>query len=343
VVRDVRLRQPHEEGARPRRGLSVLSFALRRLLWKAPTLLVVFTTTFFMLRAIGGNPFRHGPLLGHGNPNWAKYNDPQPESIAANAARTHGLDRPWYRQYAYYLAGAATFDFGPSLTYRSRTVGEIVRQQSVPTLQIGLLAFVLAVGIDVPLGALAVLRAGTTVDVGTRLLSSVGIAVPSFLLASLLIYLVSVRLGWLPTSGWRPGLRHAVLPAIALAAASLAYVVRLVRASMLETLREDYVRAATAKGLRRRTVVARHVLRNSLIPVVTAVGPLLGFLVTGSFVIESVFAIPGIGRYYISAVGARDYPLVLGLTLLLATVIVLVNLAVDLVHGALDPRVREAR
>jgi ABC-type dipeptide/oligopeptide/nickel transport system permease component len=199
------------------------------------------------------------------------------------------------------------------------------------------------VGIGVPLGTLAALRAGTTVDVGARLLAGVGIAAPSFILATLLVYLISVSLGWLPTSGWGPGLRHAVLPAIALAAAPLAYVVRLVRASMLETLREDYVRAATAKGLRRRTVVARHVLRNSLIPVVTAAGPLLGFLVTGSFVIESVFAIPGIGRYYVSAAGARDYPLVLGLTVLLATVIVLANLAVDLVHGALDPRVREAR
>jgi oligopeptide transport system permease protein len=343
VVRDVGLRQPHEEGACPRLGLTVLVFALRRLLWTIPVLLVVFTITFFMLRAIGGNPFRHGPLLGHGNPAWAKYNDPQPEAIASNLARKYGLDRPWYRQYADYLTGVATFDLGPSLTYRNRTVNEIVREQSAPTLQIGLLAFVLAVGIGVPLGVLAAMRAGTGVDYGARLLSGVGIAAPSFLLATLLIYVVSVRLGWLPTSGWQPGLRHGLLPAIALALLPLAYIVRLVRASMLETLREDYVRAAVAKGLRWKTVVARHVLRNSLIPVVTAAGPLFGFLVTGSFVIESVFAIPGIGRYYVSAVAARDYPLVLGLTLLLATIVVLVNLAVDLLYGVLDPRVREAR
>jgi oligopeptide transport system permease protein len=321
----------------------VLVFALRRLLWTVPILLVVFTITFFMLRAIGGNPFRHGPLLGHGNPAWAKYNDPQPEAIASNMARKYGLDRPWYRQYVDYLGRVAAFDLGPSLTYRNRTVNEIVREQSAPTLRIGLLAFALAVGIGVPLGVLAALRAGTAIDYGARVLSSVGIAAPSFLLATLLISLVSVRLGWLPTSGWRPSVRYDLLPAITLALLPLAYLVRLVRASMLETLREDYVRAAVAKGLRRRTVVVRHVLRNALIPVVTVAGPLLGFLVTGSFVIESVFAIPGIGRYYVSAVAARDYPLVLGLTLLLATTIVLVNLAVDLLHGVLDPRVREAR
>ena len=321
----------------------MLGFVLRRLLWTVPILLVVFTITFFMLRAIGGNPFRHGPLLGHGNPAWAKYNDRQPEEIAGNMARKYGLDRPWYRQYADYLVGAATLDLGPSLTYRNRTVNEIVREQSQPTLRIGLLAFLLALGIGVPLGALAALRAGSGLDYGARLFSSVGVAAPSFLLATVFIYVVSVRLGWLPTSGWEPSLRYDLLPAVTLALLPLAYVVRLVRASMLETLREDYVRAAIAKGLRRRTVVARHVLRNSLIPVVTAAGPLFGFLVTGSFVIESVFSIPGIGRYYVSAVAARDYPLVLGLTLILATIVVFVNLVVDILHGVLDPRVREAR
>ena len=318
-------------------------FVLRRLLWTVPILLVVFTITFFMLRAIGGSPFRHGPLLGLGNPAWAKYNDRQPDAIASNMARKYGLDLPWYRQYANYLRGVATFDLGPSLTYKDRTVNEIVREQARPTFEIGLLAFVLAIGIGIPLGVLAALRAGTGVDAAARVLSSIGIAMPSFLLATLLIYAVSVKLGWLPTSGWTPGLRHTLLPAVALALLPLAYVVRLVRGSMLEILSEDYVRAARAKGLRGRTVVIRHVLRNSLIPVVTAAGPLLGFLVTGSFVIESVFAIPGIGRYYVAAVAARDYPLVLGLTLILAAAVVLANLVVDILHGALDPRIREAR
>ena len=342
-MRDVRLRQPHEEGTSARDRLTVLVFALRRLLWTVPILLVVFTITFFMLRAIGGNPFRHGPLLEQGNPAWAKYNDRQPDSIAGNMARRYGLDRPWYRQYSDYLVGAATLDLGPSLTYRNLSVVEIVREQSVPTLRIGLLAFLLAVGVGVPLGALAALRAGTGLDVGARVFSTVGIAAPSFLLATLLIWLVSVRLGWLPTSGWRPSFRYDVLPAVTLALLPLAYVVRLVPAPMLEVLREDYVRYALAKGLRQRTVVARHVLPGSLIPVVTAAGPLFGFLVTGSFVIESVFAIPGIGRYFVSAVGARDYPLVLGLTLVLTTIVVVVNLAVDLAHGLLDPRIRDAR
>jgi oligopeptide transport system permease protein len=318
-------------------------FVLRRLLWTVPILLTVFTITFFMLRAIGGNPFRHGPLLGQGTPYWVKYGDHQPESIANNMARKYGLDRPWYDQYANYLEGVVRFDLGPSLTYRNRSVNDIVREQSRPTVQIGLLAFLIAVGVGIPLGALAALHSGSVVDRSARLLGSVGIAVPSFLLATLLIQLVAVSAGLLPTSGWRPSLRYAVLPAVALALLPLAYIVRLVRSTMLETLQTDYVRAAIAKGLRRRTVVTRHVLRNSLIPVVTAAGPLFGFLVTGSFVIESVFAIPGIGRYYVSAAPARDYPLVLGLTLLLAAIIVFVNLVVDILHGVLDPRVREAR
>ena len=316
------------------------AFALRRLLWAIPTLLVVFTLTFFMLRAVGGSPFRHGPLLGLGNPAWAKYNDRQPDAIASNMARRYGLDLPWYCQYLNYLEGVVRLDLGPSLTYKNRTVNEIVREQARPTVEIGLLAFALALGVGIPLGALAALRAGSVVDYGARLLGSVGIAVPSFLLATMLIYVVAVKLGRLPTSGWESGLRFTVLPAVALALLPLAYVVRLVRGAMLETLQQDYVRAAVAKGLRRRAVVLRHVLRNSLIPVVTAAGPLFGFLVTGSFVIESVFAIPGIGRYYVTAVAARDYPLVLGLTVILATIVVLVNLAVDILYGVLDPRVR---
>jgi len=343
VVRHVRLRQPDEEGARPRRRLTVALFVLRRLLWTVPILLTVFTITFFMLRAIGGSPFRHGPLLGQGTPYWVKYGDPQPESIANNMAAKYGLDRPWYGQYANYLEGVVRLDLGPSLTYRNRSVNDIVREQSRPTLQIGLLAFFIAVGVGIPLGALAALRAGSLVDHVARMLGSVGIAVPSFLLATILIYLVALKAGLLPTSGWQSSLRYDLLPAIALAMLPLGYIVRLVRGSMLETLQADYVRAAIAKGLRRRTIVTRHVLRNSLIPVVTAAGPLFGFLVTGSFVIESVFAIPGIGRYYVAAAAARDYPLVLGLTLILATIIVLVNLAVDILHGVLDPRIREAR
>ena len=321
--------------------MSLAAFVLRRLLWAVPTLLVVVTITFFMLRAIGGSPFRHGPLLGLGNPAWAKYNDPQPESIASNMARKYGLDRPWYSQYASYLRGLATLDLGPSLTYRNRTVNEIVREQSRPTIQIGLLAFALALGLGIPLGALAALKSGSVADYAARILGSVGIAVPSFLLATMLIYVAAVELGGLPTSGWQPDLRYHVLPALALSLLPLAYVVRLVRGAMLETLRQDYVRAATAKGLRRRAVVARHVLPNSLIPVVTAAGPLLGFLVTGSFVIESILAIPGIGRYYVAGVAARDYPLVLGLTVILAALVVLANLVVDVLYGVLDPRVRE--
>jgi ABC-type dipeptide/oligopeptide/nickel transport system permease component len=304
-------------------------FVVRRFVWTIPVVLLVILLTFSMMKQIGGNPFRQTERA-------------VPESIQRNLERKFGLNDPWYVQYARYVKNVFTFDLGPSMVLRGRSVNDIVLEQFPRSIQLGGLAMLFALVIGVPLGAFAALKQNSVGDYGAMVVSNVGFAVPSFLVATLLIYFVSLRWGLLPTSGWTSW-KHKILPPIALGLAPMAYFARLARGSMLETLQQDYVRTARAKGLRWRRVVVVHVLRNSLIPVVTAAGPFLGFLITGSFIVETIFAIPGIGKYYITAVQARDYTVTMGLTVILALIIVFANLIVDILYGILDPRTREAR
>jgi ABC-type dipeptide/oligopeptide/nickel transport system permease component len=308
------------------------AFVIRRLFWTVPVILLVILLTFLMMRQIEGNPFR-------------KTERAVPESIQRNLEAKFNLDDPWYVQYAYYVKGVFTFDLGPSLVLRNRDVNDIVREHFPRSIELGLLALGFAIVFGVPLGILSALKANTVFDYAAMFVSNVGFAVPSFLVATLFIYFFALE--WreifqLPTSGWTTW-RHKVLPSIALGLAPMAYFARLVRGTMLETLQQDYIRTAKAKGLRWRRVVVVHTLRNSLIPAVTAAGPLLGFLITGSFIIEYIFAIPGIGKYYVDAVEARDYSVVMGLTVLLSIIVILANLVVDILYGFLDPRTREAR
>jgi len=308
----------------------VTKFIIRRLIWTIPVILLVIFLTFVMMRQIKGNPFRTSERN-------------IPESIQQNLERKYGLDKPWYVQYVRYVQNVFTFDLGPSLVQRNRTVNDIVREAFPRSLELGGLAFIFAIVCGIPLGMFAALKSNTAYDYGAMFFSNVGFAVPSFLVATLFIYFFALQ--WdvgVPTSGWTTW-QSKILPVIALGLAPMAYFARLVRGSMLETLQSDYIRTARAKGLRNRRVVGLHVLRNSLIPVVTAAGPLLGFLITGSFVIEQIFAIPGIGRFYVSSVTARDYSVVMGLTVLLSIIIILANMVVDILYGILDPRTRDAR
>ena len=307
------------------------AFVIRRLVWTVPVLLLVILLTFVLMRQIEGNPFRTSERA-------------IPESIQRNLEEKYGLNDPWYVQYAKYVKGVVTFDLGPSLVRRGQTVNDVVAEHFPRSLELGGLAFLFAVVVGVPLGALAALRANTPTDYVAMLFSNVGFAVPNFLLATLLIYFVVVRwgVGGIPTSGWTTW-QSKVLPVIALGTGPAAYFARLVRGTMLETLQQDYIRTARAKGLRYRRVVLVHTLRNSLIPAVTAAGPLLGFLITGSFVVEQIFAIPGIGRYYVTAVTGRDYSVVMGLTVLLSVIVIVANMLVDILYGLLDPRTRDAR
>jgi len=305
------------------------AYIIRRVIWTVPVVLLVILMTFLLMRQIEGNPFR-------------KTERAVPAAVQANLERKFQLDKPWYVQYANYVKNVASGDLGPSLALRDRSVNDIVKEQFPRSIELGLYAFGWAVLLGVPAGIVAALRPNSLFDYGAMLFSNVGFAVPNFLVATLLIYYVSLKWGVLPTSGW-VSWKHKLLPSLTLGLVPMAYFARLVRGTMLETLQADYVRTAKAKGLRWRRIVGVHVLRNSLIPVVTAAAPLLGYIITGSFIVENIFAVPGIGRYYVTAVSARDYSVVMGLTVLLSIIVIVANLLVDILYGILDPRTREAR
>jgi oligopeptide transport system permease protein len=307
----------------------MLKFVVRRVLWTIPIILLVIFMTFLMMKAIKGSPFRRTERA-------------VPPAVMANLNRKFGLDKPWYRQYFQYVENVATFDLGPSLVLRNQDVNSIVEEHFPVSAELGGLAMLLAIVVGVPLGILAALRANKVTDYLLMLFANLGFAVPSFLVATLFIYFFAAKWGLFPTNGWNTW-QSKVLPVVALSLGPLTYFARIVRGQMLETLQQDYVRTAKAKGLRWRRVVTVHVLRNSLIPAVTAAGPLLGFLVTGSFIIENIFAIPGIGRYYVTSVSGRDYSTVMGITVLLAILIIVANMVVDILYGYLDPRTRESR
>lgn len=310
----------------------MLRFIIRRIAWTIPVILLVILMTFGMMKMIKGNPFRTTDRA-------------VPPAIQANLERKYNLDKPWYWQYAYYVKGVATFDLGPSLVQRNRDVNDVVREHFPVSLKLGAMAMLFAIVFGIPLGIIAALKQNTVIDYIAMGIVNAGYALPNFLIATLLIYFFAVK--WrehtpFPTNGWA-GWETWVLPVIALGHAPMTVLARIVRGSMLETLQQDYIRTAKAKGLRWRRVVGLHVLRNSLIPAITAAGPLLGYLIAGSFIVETIFGIPGIGRYYIIAVGARDYSVVLGITVLLSVIIIVANLVVDILYGYLDPRTRDVR
>lgn len=304
-------------------------FIIRRLFWTIPVVLLVVFMTFALMRQVGGSPFRQTERA-------------VPEAIMRNLEQQYGLDKPWFVQYLLYVKGVATFDLGPSMVLRNRTVNDIVKDHFPNSLQLGGLAFLFAVVTGIPLGVAAALRHNTAVDYGAMVFANVGFAVPNFLLGTLFIYLFALRWGdtfGLPTSGWATW-KHKVLPVIALGTGPMAIFARIVRGTMLETLQQDYVRTAKAKGLRWRRIVLLHVLRNSLIPVVTFIGTDFGYLLGGAIVTETIFNIPGIGRAVYEAVTQREGAVVVGLITVLVIVFLVANLLVDVLYGVLDPRIR---
>jgi ABC-type dipeptide/oligopeptide/nickel transport system permease component len=315
------------------------TFIIRRVIWTIPVVLLVIFMVFVMMRQIGGNPFR----VQEKN---------VPEAIQRNLERKYHLDEPWYVQYAYYVKGVFTYDLGPSMRLRTRDVNDIIEQHFPKSLQLGLYAFLWAIVVGIPLGVLAAMRPNSIFDYGAMLFSNVGFALPNFLVATLLIYYCAVKWDLVPTNGWpqAEGIaqlwavdQRVILPTFALGLFPLAYFARLVRGSMLETMQQDYVRTAKAKGLRRTRIIGLHVLRNSMIPAITATAPLLGLIITGTFVIEIIFSIPGIGRYFVQSVFNRDFSVVMGVTVLTSVVVIIANLFVDIMYGFLDPRTRDVR
>ena len=303
----------------------MIRYALWRVLQGIPVLLIVASITFALLRFLPGGPFEREKAL--------------PPEILRNIEARYHLDEPLGRQYLRYLADLARGDLGPSYKYVGRDVSQILGEALPVSLLLGAVAFVLACVFGVAMGLLAAVWRGSAADRGIMLLALFGVSMPSFVLAAVLVLGVGLGLGWLPAALWE-GPLYAVLPAITLAALPTAYVAQLTRTSVIEVIDLDHVRTARAKGLSEMRVRLRHVLRNALLAVVTYFGPLLAVLLTGSFVVEHIFAIPGIGRFFVTAVTNRDYPLVMGVTLLYAVLVVAANRAVDLLYGGLDPRIR---
>ncbi len=316
-------------------------YGLRRLLWTIPVLLVCTTILFGLMRVGGGNFLRHPPPAGLSNVGWVKYGDPKPESITRNIERRLGLDLPWYEQYVHYLGSVARLDFGPTFTFAGRSVNSILREQGVITLELALLALGWAIALGIPVGIAAALTHGGLLDRAVTALTAVTMGIPVFFVGTVLAWLFAVKLALVPPFGWTSW-QTKILPVAVLGLVPFAQIVRVLRFEMLETLGRDHVLAARGKGLRRSRVVSAHIVRPSLIPLVSMPGPILGQLVAGLFVVEWIFSIPGIGRYFIAAAEVGDYPLTLGLTIVLTLTIVVANLLSDVALMMLDPSLRDA-
>ena len=306
----------------------MLGYVIRRVLWIIPVLFVVTVITFLMMHSAPGGPFS--------SMNGTR---PMPPQIRELLDARYGLNDPVWVQYLRWVGGLLRGDLGISYRYPDRSVNDIVIQGAAVTVQLGIMAFVLSVAVGVPLGVIGALRQNAIPDYGATFVSVIGIATPSFILAELLILLFSVQLHWFPTGGWK-GPEYWILPTVALAGFPIAQIARYTRASMLEVTRRDYVRTAQSKGLRETNVVVMHMMRNALIPVVTVLGPLLAFLVTGSFIIETIFNLPGIGRFFVLGIQQRDYGLIMAMTVLFAAAVAVMNLVIDILYAYIDPRIR---
>jgi oligopeptide transport system permease protein len=298
---------------------------MKRIASAALTLLLLATLTFFLIRIAPGGPFDSDHA-------W-------PPEIKANIDHKYGLDQPVTTQFVSWLKDVAHGDLRDSFQYIGRPVTEMIGDALPPSLLLGTWALVVSILIGIPLGCIAAWKRGTWLDSSSMFLAVAGISLPSYLVASLLILLFALKLMWLPPALWE-GWDSMILPIATLALRPLAMIARLTRASMLETLSSDYIRTAYAKGLSPSRVIFKHALRNSLIPVLTMLGPLAAGLVTGSFVVETVFQIPGMGRFFVQGVLNRDYPLVMGITLVYGAILIASNLLTDLMYGWADPRIR---
>jgi oligopeptide transport system permease protein len=305
----------------------MLRYTLRRLLGAVPTLLVIVTLAFLLLHAAPGGPFDSEKRI-------------LPAIQQSIEAKYH-LDEPLWRQYLRYLGDLARGDLGPSFQYRSTSVNEIIAQGLPVDATIGLTALALALLIGGAVGINAALHRGTRWDYGSMAVAVAGISTPVFVVAPLLILVFAIKLHWLPAGDWvRGSPSHLLLPAVALALPYTAYVARIMRAGTIDVLNSAFIRSARAKGLPLRLVIWRHALPPTLTPLVSFIGPAIAGLLTGSIVVESVFGLPGIGRYFITAALNRDYTLVIGITVLYGALIILCNLAADLCYAWIDPRVR---
>lgn len=306
----------------------MLRYTLLRLLGAIPTLLLVIVLAFLMVHAAPGGPFDDERAL--------------PVDVAANIEAAYHLDEPLPQQLGRYMSGLLRGDLGPSFRYRDYTVAELIASGFPLSLRIGLLAIMLALLVGVSVGTVAALRQGSMLDRVVMAFAMTGISIPVFVVAPVLVLLLAVKLQWLP-AGWSgsPGAAKYVLPVITLALPQIAYIARLCRASMIDVLGQDFIRTARAQGLGIKTIIRVHALKPAMLPVLSYMGPAIAAILTGSVVVEEVFGIPGLGQFFVRGALNRDYTLVLGIVIFYATLIIALNLIVDILYGVIDPRVRQ--
>lgn len=323
----------------------MIGFIIRRLIYSLPVLFCIVVVTFVLARSLPGGPFDR---VGDKS---------LPETVRANLEAKYGLDQPAYIQFTNYLADVLRGDLGPSYSYKGRSVNQIIKEALPVSIQLGVLSIMLALIIGIPAGVISALKQNTWIDYSSSFVAILGVSIPNIVLGPLLIYIFAVLLGWFPAARWGANYKefyfgvlpplfapkfwfHAVLPVITLGTAFSATFARLTRATLLQTIREDYIRTARSKGLGEMRVITLHAMKNSMIPVVTVFGPLLIGVVTGTFVVEQIFGIPGMGKFFVTSVNNRDYPIILGTTLIYSVGLVLANIFVDVAYAWLDPRIR---
>ena len=303
----------------------MLKFIVKRLVYIVIAMYLIITATFFLMQLAPGSPFASEREL--------------PPAIEEQLNAKYGLDNPWYIQYKDYLLDTITFDFGESMKYKGRSTNDIISESFPVSLAVGMEAMILAMGLGILLGVISALYHNKWPDYLSTIIAILGISVPSFILAGLLQYYLSFRAGWFPVSGWK-GFSYTLLPAIAIAVTHAGFIAKLTRSSMLEQNNSEYVKLARAKGLGKWTIVFKHSLRNALLPVVTYLGPLFAGVITGSFVIEQIFAVPGLGRHFVTSITNRDYTVIMGTTVFYSLILLLAVLAVDILYSVIDPRIK---
>lgn len=300
-------------------------YLARKILILFLSLSLVATVTFFLMHAAPGNPFMQEQAV--------------PEEIMRSMYAHYGLDQPWYIQYVKYLKGLITWDLGPSFKYEGRTVNDIIREGFPVSLVLGFEAIFLSLCMGIIFGTVAAVRRSRWQDHLAMILVVIGISLPNFIIATVLQYLFAMKLDLFPVARWGT-FSHTILPAIALSALPTAFIARLTRANMVEVLEQDYIQTAKSKGLSTLQVVLKHVLKNSLLPVITYIGPLSSAILTGSFIVEKIFGIPGLGGWFVTSIINRDYTVIMGVTVFYSALLMLTVLCVDILYTFLDPRIQ---
>lgn len=303
----------------------MFKYIMNRLIQMFIALFCIVTVTFFLMRIAPGNPF-------------ASEKSPPP-AIQKQLNEAYGLDNPWYVQYADYLGDVARFDFGQSMKYKNRSTNDMIMKSFPISFALGMEALFIAIGLGVLLGVISASYHNRFGDYMATIIAIMGISVPSFILASLAQYFFGLQLGWFPISGWK-GFTHTILPAFSIALAFMGNIAKMVRSSMLEQNTSEYVKLAKAKGLTKWKIVFKHSLRNALLPVITYLGPLAAGVVTGSFIVEKIFAIPGLGKHFVTSINNRDYTVIMGTTVFYSILLLTAVLLVDILYVVVDPRIK---